>query len=204
MKWLLPPILGILAFFAGAVVGPLLIKDLEAGTPWLAIWVIRRIARRMPDGYQERYEEEWLAELDAVPGVFMFKLCFALRIALRSRAIRREAGGRSLFWEKVLDWFQSTLQTLSNFQLRLNREPRKRHTEAVRPVNRKPSNWLQLMVFVLEEPARTRRLAALIATAGACAAAIVYVIQISPNGWRAVVASTSALALSLLNKWMKR
>src|SRR5579884_902885 len=52
--------------------------------PWLAERVVERAAGRMPPQLSERYREEWLGELGAVPGRGVSKLVFALRVLLRA------------------------------------------------------------------------------------------------------------------------
>jgi hypothetical protein len=76
----------------GAVVlwlTPLFHKDLEEGIPRLAVQLVRRAVRQLPAEHRERYEEEWLAELQAVPGVMTFKLTMAVRITCRARSTGR-------------------------------------------------------------------------------------------------------------------
>jgi lipopolysaccharide/colanic/teichoic acid biosynthesis glycosyltransferase len=49
--------------------------------PWIAERVIQRASCRLPtSASQERYLEEWLAELDSIPGRGLSKLLFALRL----------------------------------------------------------------------------------------------------------------------------
>jgi hypothetical protein len=95
--------------FAGAVflwllklLDPLLQKDLEEGVPWFAAWLIRRAARKLPAKYQQRFEEEWLAELAAVPGALVFKLRFAACVSLRARSTSRAMQNLPPWWEEVL------------------------------------------------------------------------------------------------------
>jgi DNA-binding CsgD family transcriptional regulator len=51
-----------------------------------ARWMVRRSARRLPLPWQRRYEAEWLAELEAVPGSGLRKLMWAAQ--LRAGAAR--------------------------------------------------------------------------------------------------------------------
>jgi hypothetical protein len=54
--------------------------------PWLAERIVRRAVRALPPPEQERYEREWLVELDAVPGPALSKLAFALTVMWKTRA----------------------------------------------------------------------------------------------------------------------
>lgn len=93
--------LALLAFIAVTFLVPLLQKDVDEGVPWLAERLVRRAARRLPNGLGEDYEEDWVAEVQSVPGRF-FKLWFAARIALRARSTGRADLGLPPFWEEVL------------------------------------------------------------------------------------------------------
>jgi hypothetical protein len=81
---------------------PLLQKDLEEGIPWLVARLVRRAARKLPVEHQQRFEEEWLTELTAIPGVMVFKLRFAVRVYLRASSTGRAMQGRPPWWEEVL------------------------------------------------------------------------------------------------------
>jgi hypothetical protein len=80
MKWLIGILLGLVL--------PLLLAELSSWVPWLAHRVVRRAARHLPDAYRERYEEEWLAELEQVPANLP-KLSVALSLYLRVDMVRR-------------------------------------------------------------------------------------------------------------------
>jgi AcrR family transcriptional regulator len=55
-------------------------------SPWLAKKVVIRAARRLPPGYQERYQEEWTAEIEAMGnGAGIGPLVFALVWYRKSR-----------------------------------------------------------------------------------------------------------------------
>lgn len=58
--------------------------------PWLAGRLIRGAAHRLPRADRARYEEEWLAELDALPGRRISKLIFAASILGAAHRTRRE------------------------------------------------------------------------------------------------------------------
>jgi len=61
MRHLLP---WVLAALSSIVV--VLWRDLLGMAPWVAKKLVCRAARRLPAGYQERYEEEWAAEIEAM------------------------------------------------------------------------------------------------------------------------------------------
>ena len=87
MTWLL---LIVVAAFLNLVVA-----ELFDWCAWLAVRVIRRAARRLPVTARERYQDEWLGELDALPGRRVSLLIFALWIWMgASRTCREIAGGR--------------------------------------------------------------------------------------------------------------
>jgi Bacterial RNA polymerase, alpha chain C terminal domain len=89
MKWLL----GVLATIGLSLVA----AEFSAVAPWLAECLLRGATRVLPPGQRRRYLLEWLAELDAVPGQLV-KLLFALRVALRAPATRRELQGVDRLW----------------------------------------------------------------------------------------------------------
>jgi DNA-binding NarL/FixJ family response regulator len=103
LTWAAAGFLGaVLLFVLNSLFVPLIQKDLEEGVPWLAAWLVRRAAHKLPAKHQERFEEEWLAELTAIPGVMVFKLRFALGVTLRVRATSRAMQGLPPWWEEVL------------------------------------------------------------------------------------------------------
>jgi glutamate synthase domain-containing protein 3 len=81
MKWL--------AGFFLLVGLPLLLSELTECSPWLAARLIQRAANRLGPPYRARYEEEWLAELNEVPGN-LTKLAMAVQVLVRARATSRE------------------------------------------------------------------------------------------------------------------
>jgi hypothetical protein len=100
MKWLLLALLNI-----GL---PLLLAELTEVAPWLAARMLRAAAQVLPARHRERYEEEWLAELDAKPGKLL-RLVFAARIALRAPAIRRELQQADPVWVRLGRWSLAAL-----------------------------------------------------------------------------------------------
>ena len=77
----------VLALIVTAFVN-LLIAECFDWLPWLAKKVIHAAARYLPAEHRERYEGEWLAELDEVPGLRLSRLIFALRILRSAVAVR--------------------------------------------------------------------------------------------------------------------
>jgi hypothetical protein len=63
--------------------------------PWIARRLTRRAARKLPPDSRERYESEWLAELQALPGRGISSLIFAVRIHIGAPRVRQEITGRS-------------------------------------------------------------------------------------------------------------
>jgi hypothetical protein len=76
------------AIVALAVI-PLVVMAVHGSSPWLAKKLVRRAARRLPEPYGERYQEEWLAELAAMPDGGLTTLVFALCIRLRIGSMQR-------------------------------------------------------------------------------------------------------------------
>jgi len=59
----------VVVFVVGMVVLPLVLAEFGDWCPWLAARLVRWTARRLPDAASSsRYEEEWTANLDQVPG----------------------------------------------------------------------------------------------------------------------------------------
>jgi lipopolysaccharide/colanic/teichoic acid biosynthesis glycosyltransferase len=65
----------------GAVLLNLLADEVVDWCPWLTERLLRRAARVLPEAHRDRYQEEWLAEVEALPGRFA-RLAMALRILL--------------------------------------------------------------------------------------------------------------------------
>jgi hypothetical protein len=70
------------AWALASIVLPLLITEFTELGPWLAERLVRRSVRMLPAEHRDRYTDEWLAELDVVPGKIL-KLIIAVRLALR-------------------------------------------------------------------------------------------------------------------------
>jgi hypothetical protein len=50
------------------VIVPALLTVLGDWSPRLARWIVRRASRRMPEAYEDRCADEWLAYLADIPG----------------------------------------------------------------------------------------------------------------------------------------
>jgi len=69
------------------------LAELDRCTTLLAKRTIRRAARLLGDRQERiRYEAEWLAELESIPGIGMGKLIFPLDILRRVGAQRESLG----------------------------------------------------------------------------------------------------------------
>jgi hypothetical protein len=111
--------LGVALGFVGAsLLVPLLQKEVEEGLPWVAELLVWRAARKMPAELQERFEEEWAAELRQKPGR-LIRLGFAVRITWRARSTSRAYQGLPSFWEELLLRLQRGFAAaLSGFRVR--------------------------------------------------------------------------------------
>ena len=102
MKWL-----GLALLYVGL---PLLLAEFTEIAPWLAARLLKAAARALPSRHRERYELEWLGELDAVPGKLL-KLLLAIRIAIRVPATRRELQRSDPAWVALGRWVLASLIT---------------------------------------------------------------------------------------------
>ena len=71
---------------AAAIVN-IALADLFGWFPRLAERIIEAAARRLPADSRTRYREEWLAELEVLPGGGISALIFAARVLLRCRRV---------------------------------------------------------------------------------------------------------------------
>jgi hypothetical protein len=79
------------------VILPLALAEAILLGPWLSERLLRWGALGLPEEYRERYVEDWLGELDAVPGS-LTKLGFAIRVLIRVPATERALTGRDALW----------------------------------------------------------------------------------------------------------
>jgi hypothetical protein len=80
------PVTAIVIFIFTAIVVPVLVSEFVDWFPWVGTRLIRQAARRLPVKYRARYEEEWQAEFNALPGGKLTKLLFGLRICANARS----------------------------------------------------------------------------------------------------------------------
>jgi hypothetical protein len=118
-----------LLFVLNSLFVPLLQKDLEEGIPWFAAWLVRRAVRKLPTQHQERFEEEWLAELTAIPGVMVFKLRFSFGVLFRVRATSRAIQGLPPWWEKALRRLAQIMTQTSHFYVEATRKALRNRVE---------------------------------------------------------------------------
>jgi hypothetical protein len=69
----------VLSFTGAAIVG-MLLSEAHTTASLLARLTVRRSARRLKEPWRSIREEEWLAELDAMEGLHIFRLLLALGI----------------------------------------------------------------------------------------------------------------------------
>lgn len=69
-----------------AILVPVLIGECVDWLPWVGTRLIRRAANRLPPKHRARYEEEWQAEFNVLPGGKLTKLAFGLRIYAGARS----------------------------------------------------------------------------------------------------------------------
>jgi lipopolysaccharide/colanic/teichoic acid biosynthesis glycosyltransferase len=99
----------------GACVLTLVVTEAYGWLPWLSERLIRRATRVLPHQHRERYEEEWLAELDLLPTRGIASLLFAVRILVRARSTRRalEPGYGSAPLKRAIDVTMSSVALLA-------------------------------------------------------------------------------------------
>jgi hypothetical protein len=71
----------------------LIIAECLGWLPWLAEQIIKRASRVLPSDVHIRYEAEWLAELDALPGHGVSRIIFAIRLLHRAPRVGRALRG---------------------------------------------------------------------------------------------------------------
>jgi hypothetical protein len=81
-----------IAWTLASIMLPLLVTEFTELGPWLAERLVRWSVRMLPPEHRDRYVDEWLAELESVPGKVL-KLIVAARLALRVPATRLAVQG---------------------------------------------------------------------------------------------------------------
>jgi len=73
-------------FIFTVILIPVLVGEFVDWLPWVGTRLIRRAARRLPAEFRDRYEEEWQAEFNALPGGKLTKPAFGLRVYAGARS----------------------------------------------------------------------------------------------------------------------
>jgi hypothetical protein len=76
----------VIIFIFTAILVPILVLEFVDWLPWAGTRLMRRAANRLPLECRARYEEEWQAEFNALPGGKLTKLLFGLRICANARS----------------------------------------------------------------------------------------------------------------------
>jgi hypothetical protein len=76
---------------------PLALQEFGELAPWMAERLLKRGTRWLPPAYREQYEQDWLGELDTIPGKIT-KLGFTFRVLVRVPATERALTGRDALW----------------------------------------------------------------------------------------------------------
>ncbi len=79
-----------LEVFVYSILIPISLSELTEVSPWIAKRILNKVSKSLPETYSTRYLNEWLAELDAVPGKIA-KLAWALSIYINLPRIFSEA-----------------------------------------------------------------------------------------------------------------
>jgi GAF domain len=116
---------GLLGFALFAVLVPLIVSEAGDLAPSLARWLLRWGARRIGQADKaRRYEEEWLADLERVPGKLtkLAHACGVLAISVpRLRAQFRQGQGRALLPGCIADRVAEQLAGISGADAALQR-----------------------------------------------------------------------------------
>jgi hypothetical protein len=139
---------------------PLILAEAILIGPWLSERLLQWGARRLPEQYRERYTEDWLGELDAVPGS-LIKLAFAVRVLVRVPATQQALTGQDsqlvLAVKRLLALVVTGLLLLLQFTLRLGgRLARSRWEVAVRDKEVVVARTRQKLTAHLVDPSSPR------------------------------------------------
>jgi hypothetical protein len=75
----------VIIFIFTVILVPVLVGEFVDWLPWAGTLLIRQAVKRLPPKHRARYEEEWKAEFNALPGGKLTKLLFGLRIYAGAR-----------------------------------------------------------------------------------------------------------------------
>lgn len=78
----------VLVFLLLVIIIPVALTELGEWSPWLARSLVRRAVRRLPSQHQARYEQEWLAQLEALPSKKYSQLFMAAGYANAASSMR--------------------------------------------------------------------------------------------------------------------
>jgi len=76
----------VIIFIVTVILVPVLVGEFVDWLPWVGTRLIRQAARRLPLQYRARYEAEWQAEFEVLPGGKLTKLLFGLRVYANARS----------------------------------------------------------------------------------------------------------------------
>jgi len=96
---LIPAVISGTGAIVAAVVVKVIADDAKEWTPWVTRQLLNAAVRRLPEGQQERYAEEWAAHLAEVPGVIA-KLVVSLQFQIAAFSARElDARARLEAWQ---------------------------------------------------------------------------------------------------------
>ena len=75
----------VIIFIFTAILVPVLVGEFVDWLPWAGTLLIRQAVKRLPPKHRARYEEEWRAEFNTLPGGKLTKLLFGVRIYAGAR-----------------------------------------------------------------------------------------------------------------------
>ena len=70
-------------------------REFEAWLPWATEQTLRLAVRCLPPELRDRYDEEWRADVEAVPGT-LSKLCWALGLIRAAHHMKLRANLRAI------------------------------------------------------------------------------------------------------------
>jgi hypothetical protein len=82
--------------FLAGILGKLFADEVRAWLPWIALQITRIAVWTLPENQRERYDEEWRAHLNEVPGALTKLviacgfLCAAIKVSPRRRIVTAE------------------------------------------------------------------------------------------------------------------
>jgi lipopolysaccharide/colanic/teichoic acid biosynthesis glycosyltransferase len=92
---------------------PMVQQELYGWCFSLAEWLLQRAARSFPKGIRERYEAEWLGDLDMLRGRNLYALYWAIRTVMHRSDLRRAVHSRAVFEQAATRAVDLTVATLA-------------------------------------------------------------------------------------------